>query len=76
LAPELHITILSEKYHCAKIIPEAIIIMGINPIPRYASTLKKIRYNSVRIAKLKTILMVRPVSLFCQAGFEIDDIFS
>jgi hypothetical protein len=46
--------------------------MGINPIPRYASTLKKIRYNNVRIAKLKIILIVKPESLFCQADFGMD----
>jgi hypothetical protein len=48
--------------------------MGIYPIPRYARTLKKIRYSSVRIAKLKIILIVRPVSLFCHAGLEMEDI--
>ncbi|MGC2574314.1 MAG: hypothetical protein WA364_22595 [Candidatus Nitrosopolaris sp.] len=47
--------------------------MGINPIPRYASTLRKMRYNSVRIAKLKIILIVKPESLFYNAYFEMDD---
>src|SRR5512145_1707127 len=33
LAPELHRTILSDKYHCARIITDAIIASGLYPTP-------------------------------------------
>jgi hypothetical protein len=69
LAPALHITILSEKYHCAIIIINAIIVIGKNPRPIYARTLRNTIYSKPRIAKLKTIRATSPESLFCQDGF-------
>src|SRR5919201_1058892 len=73
-APELQRTILSEKYHCAKIITEAITVMEIKSRPTYTSMLRNIIYRNARMAKLRIILAVSPVSLLCHGGFlEIDN---
>jgi hypothetical protein len=59
---------LSEKYHCARTIKNAIIVIGIIPRPRYASTLRNTAIIKPRIAKQRIILMVRPLSLLCHDG--------
>jgi hypothetical protein len=72
-APELHRTILSEKYHCKIIIIDAITVIEIKSRPTYTSILRNIRYRNDNIAKLRIILAVRPLSRLCHDGvLEID----
>jgi hypothetical protein len=48
--------------------------MEIKSRPTYASMLRNIIYRNARIAKLRIILAVSPVSLLCHGGFlEIDN---
>ncbi|HYY65901.1 MAG TPA: hypothetical protein VE622_02095, partial [Nitrososphaeraceae archaeon] len=57
------------------IIIDAITAIGIKPRPIYASTLRNIKYKIVRIAKLRIILAVRPLSRLCHEGvLEIDNL--
>jgi hypothetical protein len=56
---------LSERYHCAVIIIEAIIAIETKSRPKYASTFRNTIQNSERRAKLTAILAVRPVSPLC-----------
>jgi hypothetical protein len=47
---------------------KAIIVIGKNPRPIYASTLRNTIYNKPRIAKLRIIRTTSPESLFCHDG--------
>jgi hypothetical protein len=64
-AQELQSTILSEKYHCARIIIEAIRVMVTKSRPTYTSALRNTIYKNARMPKLTIIRAVSPVSCLC-----------